>query len=116
MSLDAGAVIQERRHRKAVQQVRHAAHVIVVEMGDQQGIDFLDACVFGRRRDPQGIASSEAGVSRVDQQRLARGRHHQRRLPAFRVDEVQVERLGRPREARTRREQSQQPMLWELAP
>ena len=73
-----------------MQQIRHAAHMIVMKMGDHQGIDLLDACVLGRRRDPHGIASAKAGISGIDQQGLPGRWHHQRRLPALGVNEVKV--------------------------
>ena len=83
-------MIEVRRHRQAVEKIRHSAHVIVVKMGDQQRVDPLDPGVFGRRRDPYGVPAAEACVPCIDQQGLPRRRDHQGRLPALRVDEIQI--------------------------
>ena len=91
---DAGAVVEEIRHRQALQQVGDAAHVVLVEVGDEQRVDFLDAGGFGGGGDAIGVAPAIAGVSGVDQQRLAGGRDDQRGLASFDIDEINVQRLG----------------------
>ena len=89
------AVIDEGANRHARRQRRDAADVIGVVVRHDEVVDPRQPGLLHRRRDAIGVAAVEAGVARVDQQRLARRRDNQRRLAAFDVDEVDVERLSR---------------------
>ena len=91
--VDARPVVEESSHRQPLQQVRNAAHMILVEMRDQQRVDFFDAGCFRRRRDANGVASAVARITGVDEQGLTGGRNHQRGLASFDIDEVNIERL-----------------------
>ena len=66
-----------------------AAHVIDVIVGDDEVIDRLHAGGAGGVDDPAGIAL--AGISGVDQHRLAGGRDDERGGAALGVDEVEAE-------------------------
>ena len=71
-----------------------AADMIVMEVCNQQVIDVIDVSLANRSHNPLGIASVAPGVSGIDQQRLSRGRHDERRLPAFDVDKENFEVPG----------------------
>ena len=76
----------------ALRELLQPADVIDVVVREHQIVDLLQPGVGDDRHDPIGVAV--AGIPGVDQQRLPRRRHEQRRLPAFGVDDVDVERLG----------------------
>jgi len=79
--------------------------VIAVEVRDQQVVDLRQAGIMNRRRDPFRIPSLGARPATVDEQRLPGRRDDQRRLPAFDVNEVDLERfLGRLKQPEQRRE------------
>ena len=65
--------------------------MIPVVVGDQNVVDPLQVGQAGRGHDALGIASTKAWPTRVDQQGLAGGRHNQRSLPTFNVDEIDVQ-------------------------
>ncbi len=92
---DRGAVIDERLHRHARDELGHAAHVVPVIVRHDEVVDLRQARALDRGRNAIGVAAVEAGPSGVDEHRLAGGRHDQRRLSAFDVDDVDVERIGR---------------------
>ena len=84
----------------------NAADVIGVVVRDHEIVDAREAGLSNNGRNTVGVAAVEAHVAGVHQQRFAGGRHDQRGLTAFDVDDMDVERLfwlrsrqlGRPRE------------------
>jgi hypothetical protein len=67
--------------------------MIAVIMRQHEVIDLLHARVFERQHDTVGVASS--GVADIHEQRFTGRRHEQRRLAAFRVDVINLQRLWR---------------------
>ena len=88
------AVIDEIVDRQLARKLRNAAHMVFVEVRDQKVIDGFYAGVFGRGRDAVGIPAVIAGPARIDQHGFPRRGHEERRLPAFYVDEIDLEILG----------------------
>lgn len=77
-------------------QLSDTAHVIRVEMGDDQIVDLPDARAPRNRRDSIGVAAIKSWPTGIDQQRFARRRDEQRRFPAIDVDHVDIERFRGP--------------------
>ncbi len=84
------AVIEKLADLDALDEIRHAAHVIGMEVGDEHLVDLRDARIFHRRLDALGVAAIVAGPAGIDQQRAAGGRDQQRGLAAFHIDGVDV--------------------------
>ena len=87
-------MIDEGADGQLAGELRHAAHVVLVEVRDQQVIDCLHAGVLGGRGDAVGVAAVVAGPAGIDQHGFAGGRHEERGLTAFDIDEVDLEILG----------------------
>ena len=107
------AVIDEGSDRDQLRELSNATVVIRVEVGDEEIIDLRDTGVTHRGQNAVcvsrflGIAgrrfeASARCESRIDEQSLSLRRYHQRGLPTFDVDEIDVERLPAPRFARMR--------------
>ena len=99
-----GVVIDEGTNRDQLRQFRHGAVVVSVKVRQEEIVDLLDAGCLRGRENAIRIACfrriagnrrerTSAGKSGVDQQRFAGRRYHQCGLPAFDVDEIDVERL-----------------------
>ena len=98
------AVIDERADRHERGELGRPAVMVRVEMRDQKKVDPLQRGIANGSRDAVRVArltrvtglrlecALVSGKSGIDEQRLTRGRHDERRLPAFDVDEVDVER------------------------
>jgi len=84
-------------------ELRYAAYVIRVKVRKHQVVDFLDPSQFGRGHDPVRIAEGVIAPARIDQQRLARRRNEQSRLPALHVNEEYLQRLLGCRERRSQK-------------
>ena len=69
--------------------------MIAVVVRDDEVVDAGHARLLRGGGDAIRVASLEPRVARVDQHRLARRRDDERRLSAFDVDEIDVERLSR---------------------
>ena len=89
------AVVDERADRKPPLKFRHAAVVILVQVRDEEIVDALQAGIAHGGDDPVGIACVEPRVAGVDEQGLPGRRDDERGLPAFDVDEVDVESFRR---------------------
>ena len=87
---EIGTVVEECAHLDSVDQLRDAAYVIAVIVGNQDIIQLLDAGLMRGGDDAVGIATFVAWPTGIDQQRLARWAHDQSRLPALDVDEVNL--------------------------
>src|SRR5436190_198833 len=87
-----GVVVNERANRQDARQFCHAARVIAMEMSEKQVVDLFEAGSPGSGGDAVRVSAAVAGVTGVDEQRLARRCHDEGRLPAFDVDEIDVER------------------------
>ena len=75
--------------------------MIAVPVREDQVIDLRDARVPGGVEDATRVpCRAHAPVPRIDEQRLARGRDDERRVPPFDIDDIDVQRL---RGARLRR-------------
>ena len=90
-----GAVIDERAHRHARQELRETANVVSMIVGQQQIIDLAHARVFGRGGNAAGIESVVPCPSGIDQQRLSCGGDKERRLTTVDVDEVDLQIMAR---------------------
>ena len=91
IGLDARTVVHEMNDRDALGQLGHAADVVEMIVSDHQVVDSFHASRLRGRRDAVCIPAAETGPTGIDKQRLAAGRDHQGSLPAFYVDEVNVE-------------------------
>ena len=84
------AVVDESSNRQALRDFRRRRRVIAVKVRDQQVVEPVDA--GGRAAAMMRFGSRLSGaISSVNEQRLPGRRHDQRGLPAFDVDEVDVE-------------------------
>ena len=92
--LDALAMVDEGADGQPAGELRHAAGMVLVKMRDQEVVDSFDAGVLGGRGDAIGVPAVVAGPTGVDQHGFAGGRHEQRGLAAFDVDEVYFKILG----------------------
>ena len=93
--LAVGAVVDEAADGDAGDQLGNAAGVVLVEVGDEDGVDAGEAGLVGKGDDAIGVAAGRrAGLvfpAGIDQQRLAVGRDEQRGLAAFDIGEEDVE-------------------------
>jgi hypothetical protein len=72
--------------------------VVGVKVRGHQVIDLGHPGIAHRGHDPVGVPGrGRPAVGGVDEQRFARGRHQQRGVSAFDVDQVEVERGARTR-------------------
>jgi hypothetical protein len=62
------SVVDKGANRNALHQLRHAAHVIVVIVGNEHGIDAAQACALCCGNDAVGIAKVVAGPAGINQQ------------------------------------------------
>ena len=85
------AVVEEFAYGNALDQLRHAAHVVAMKVGNQQVVDAHDAGVAHGCLDAVGVAS--ARPAGIDQQRCAGRSHQQRGLAAFHIDRVDEQML-----------------------
>lgn len=94
--VDGGPVVDEAPDGQPLRELVGAAHVVAVEVGDDQVVDRCRAS--GRRGggDAVGVAPVEARPARVDEHRLARRGDEERRLAPLDVDDVDVQRVVRP--------------------
>ena len=92
-------MVDEVPDRDAFCELRQAAIVIAVPMGDDQVVDPGQACVLGCYHDALGIAdrSRRRHIAGVDQEGFAGWRHQQRSVAAFGVDHIDVQSRARLR-------------------
>jgi hypothetical protein len=64
-------MVDERAHLNPVDQLRHAAHMVAVIVGDQDVVDLLEARLMSRGQDPVGVAAFISGPAGVNEQRLS---------------------------------------------
>jgi len=92
--LDAWPVVNEVPDRDLPSKLLHRAVMVSMPVGRDQMIDLSDTGVTHRAYDSTGIPGrSLAAVSSVDQKRLARRRHEQRRTSTFDINQVNLEGL-----------------------
>ena len=83
--------------RDPVRELRQGAEVIAVVVREHEVVDLFQTRVLHRRHDPLRVADGAgSAVTGVYQQGFAGRGHEQRRVAPFDVDDVDVERLGRP--------------------
>jgi hypothetical protein len=80
--------------RHLLRELVDAAHVVHVEVGHQQPVDFLDVGGLGGGQNAVRIAAVVARPAGVDQQRIAGWRHQQGGLPALHVNRINLQRAG----------------------
>ena len=91
--LNVRAVIDELFNRHLCRELRRAAEMIAVPVRDNQMIDLPQAGIFDGSHDAARIAwCGGAGVARVHEERRTGRRHEKRRVAAFNVDDVDVQR------------------------
>ena len=89
------AVVHELADRDALLQFGHAAVMIGVPVGGDQAVDLGEAGVLGGGNDAFGVADRAVEIAGVDQERFTGRVHEQRRVAAFDVDDIDVERRAR---------------------
>ncbi len=107
-----GAIIDEGANGNLRCEVRNAAHVVVMEVRDQEVIDAIDARRAGGCEDPIGIAAADGRaaptaartIARINQERLALRSYDEGRLSPLDIDEEDFEVPGM---GRTRQQQEQ---------
>jgi hypothetical protein len=82
----------EMHHWELLGESEQRADVVAVIVRRPHVIDLFDAGILQRLDDTDEIAV--AGVAGIDQQRLARRAHEERRLPALGIDVINVQRSG----------------------
>src|SRR5262245_43271763 len=87
-------MIDERSDWNQARELGSAAVVVTMKVSDQEIVNPPKASVLCSGEDPPGIAPVVSGIAGVDEHRLASWRDNQRRLAAFDVDEIDVQRLG----------------------
>ena len=82
------AVIEKFANLDALHEIRHAAYVVGMKVGDEHLVELRDACIFHRLLNALGVAAVVAGPAGIDQHRSAGRRNNQRGLAAFHIDGV----------------------------
>ena len=77
VELDAVAVIDKLADRDAFGELRQAAHVVAVEVGDEHVVELGDAGVPHGGLNPVGVAPVRSGPAGVHQHRFALGGDHE---------------------------------------
>jgi hypothetical protein len=96
--LHVRAVIDELLDRNLRSKLRQPAEVVAVPVRDDQVIDLLELRILDRRHNAPGIAHRAwRHVAGVHQQRFARRRHKEHRIPALHVDDIHIQPLPRLR-------------------
>src|ERR1700739_38786 len=85
------AVIEELADLDMLNEIRHAAYMIGVEVGDEHLVDHRTAGVFHCRLNALGIAAIVAGPAGIDQQRVTAWRDKQRGLAALDINGVNLQ-------------------------
>ena len=85
------AVVDEGADGNTGGELRSAANVIVVVVGDEDEINFAETGVVSGGDDAIGIAIVVAGPAGVDEEGLSEGRDEQGGLAAFDVDEINLQ-------------------------
>ena len=97
-------VIHEFADRDALLELGHPAVMIAVPVRDDQAVDLGETGILRGGIDALGIAHRAVGVAGVDQERFTGRVHEQRRVAAFDVDDIDVQRrAGAPAHRRKRR-------------
>ena len=84
-------MIDERPHRNLSHQLRYSAGVIDVVVRQQYVVDALDASCFCRGGNTLRVPALGIRPTCVDEQGVLVRRNEQRRLPAFHIDEVNLQ-------------------------
>ena len=92
-------MVHKRPHGSARRELGRAAHVVRVEVRDEDEIYSLDPRLFGRADNAACVAAVRIRPACIHQKRAAPGRHEHRRLAAFDVDEIDPQCSRRPRGA-----------------
>ena len=87
-------VIEKDSHRNFSGKLRDASRVILVIVSEKHKINFRNARQFCNGGNAIRIAAVEAGPARVDEQRLPSRGDEERGLAAFRIDKIDLQRLG----------------------
>ena len=85
-------VIHEFADRDALLELRHPAVMIAMPVRDDQPVDLGQPGILGGGIDTLGIADRAVGVAGVDQERFTGRVHEQRRVAAFDVHDIDIER------------------------
>lgn len=92
--LHIGAVIDKGGDFHAVGQLRRAAHMIAMIVGDEDIVEPLEFGQLGGFCNAVGIATIESAPASIDEERLTRRTDDERGLAAFDVDEKDLQHLG----------------------
>ena len=87
------AVVEVVHDRQPVSQLLRTAHMVRVEVRDDEVVDSSETRVLSGRDDAIGVTPVESWPAGVDQHRLAGWRDEERRLATLDVDDVDVERV-----------------------
>ena len=82
------AVVEELADLDALHEIRHAAHVVRMEVRDEHLVELGNAGIVHGGHDAVGIAAVVARPACIDEQRSAGGGDEQRGLAAFNIDGV----------------------------
>ena len=97
-------------------QFRQPPKVITMPMSHNQVVNLLKACIFDRGNNATGVARSRsARIAGVDQQRFARGRNEKRRVPAFDIDDINLQIFRGGKYGATQNQKHHYPLAhWDL--
>jgi len=85
------AVVDEMVDGNLLYELRHAADVIGMVVGDENVVDLLDASEFGGFVDADGVTVGVVAPAGVDEERLLFRRDEESGLATFDVDEEDLE-------------------------
>src|SRR2546426_11169135 len=96
-------MIDESSNRNPCGELREPSGMILMEMCDQDKVNFVDRRLPGRGNDTICIATIVAWPARVDEQRLSSQCDEQRGLAALYINEVDLQRVSSLRRSEERR-------------
>ena len=82
------SVIDEGADWNPLGELRSAANVVVMVMGDEDEVDFVNAGIMRSSDDAVGVTTVIARPTGIDEERLARGSDEERGLTAFDVHKI----------------------------
>ena len=90
--LNVAAVVDEFFDRHAGCEFRHTTKVVAVPVGRDEVLDLLQAGILHRSHNASSVSHSRcSAIARINQNRLSGGSDEKCRIPAFDIDDIDIQ-------------------------